>query len=130
MVCSQIRQGCASVGWAPTKWHSSPSGLHVLSCGCSLSSGSHLDRHMGVDGYMYRTCKCLWGAPTNLDSSPQVGYMSSDVGVPFLVGLILIDTWEWMQRIVNVCLVSNFNFHSMDVWSLFLGILGLFHSPN
>ena len=43
---------------------------------------------------MYRTCKCLWGAPTNWDSSPQVGYMSSDVGVPFLVGLILIDTWE------------------------------------
>ena len=32
-----------------------PSGLHVLRCGCSLSSGSHLDRHMGVDDINTRT---------------------------------------------------------------------------
>ena len=32
----------------------------------------------------------------------QVGYMSSDVGVPCLVGLILIDTWEWMGVPVHV----------------------------
>ena len=56
---------------APMKCETGPSGLHNLNCGCALSSGSHLDRHMGVDGWrcigtvlyctvQYSTVQC-WG---------------------------------------------------------------------
>ena len=38
----------------------------------------------------------VYGEHPQTGTHHQVGYMSSDVGVPYLVGLILIDTWEWM----------------------------------
>ena len=47
------------------------------------------------NGYMYKTCNCLWVAPTNWDSSPS-GLHVLRCGCSLLVGLTLIDTWEWM----------------------------------
>ena len=66
----------------PTKWHSSPSGLHVLSCGCAYSAEPILG--IGEAKTIGRMCLGKDGAVVEIEKADE-SVTASDGRVPVLL---------------------------------------------